>query len=262
VAGRHRVGDAGRPVEHVQQEAGRLGDVAGRFGVVQAQRALPVRAGRDGHHGAGEQGGDVPVHVPGEDPGDVRVPADDVGQGRRVLQDHAVEERDPDRHRRVVQADEGGHLRPRAEGPVDPGELVRAQPPGRAALHPAVRDHQGDLRVLHHVGGRHAVAEVRRVAELRDEGARVIVVARHQVHRDRAAPQDGAQRGVLVRVPRVGQVPGDDHAVRPRLDRQRAAERVGQPGRGPGGQRAPRQVEVTEMSDPHALTLATKCVRA
>ena len=101
------------------------------------------------------------------------------------------------------------------------------------------------------------MAEVRRVAEPGDEGARVIVVARHQVHRDRAAPQDVAQRGVLVRVPGVGQVPGDDHAVRPRLDRQRAAERVSQPGRGPGGQGAPRQVEVTEMSDPHALTLAT-----
>jgi hypothetical protein len=256
------MGDAGRPVEDVQQEAGGLGDVAGRLGVAQAQRALPVGAGRGGHHRAGEQGADVPVHVPGQDPGDVRVPADDVGQGRPVRQDHAVQERDPDRHRRVVQADEGGHVRPRAQGPVDPGELVRAEAPGRAALHPAVRDHQGDLRVLHQVGGRHAVAEVRRVSEPGDQGARVVVVARQQVHGYRAFAQDDPQRGVLVRVPGVGQVAGDDHAVRPRLDRQRTAERVGQPGRGPGGQRASRQVKVTEMSDPHALTLATNCVRA
>ncbi len=106
------------------------------------------------------------------------------------------------------------------------------------------------------------MAEVRRVAEPGDEGARVVVVARQQVHRHRAFAQDGPQRGVLVRVPGVGQVAGDDDAVRPRLDRQRAAERVGQPGRGPGGQGAPRQVEVTEVSDQHALTLATKRVRA
>ncbi len=106
------------------------------------------------------------------------------------------------------------------------------------------------------------MAEVRRVAEPGDQGTRVVVVARQQVHRDRAFTQDDPQRGVLVRVPGVGQVAGDDHAVGPRLDRQRPAERVGQPGRGPGRQGAPRQVEVTEMSDPHALTLATNRVRA
>jgi hypothetical protein len=110
----------------VQQEAGGLGDVTGRLGVVQAQRALPVRAGRGGHQGPGEQGGHVPVHVPGEDPDHVRMPGDDAGQRVRVGEDHAVQERDRHRHRRVVQADEGGHVRPRAQGPVDPGELVRA----------------------------------------------------------------------------------------------------------------------------------------
>ena len=93
---------------------------------------------------------------------------------------------------------------------------------------------------------------------LSTEGARVIVVARHQVHRDRALAQDGPQRGVLVRVPGVGQVPGDDQAVRPRLDRQRAAECVGQAGRGLGRQGPSHQVEVTEVSDPHALKVASE----
>jgi hypothetical protein len=240
----------------VQQEAGRLGHVAGRLGVVHAQRGLPERAGRGGHQGPGEQRGRVPVHVPGEDPDHVRVVADDLGQGRGVVQDHAVEERDPDRHRRVVQADEGGHVRPRRQGLVDPAELIRAQPPGRAALHPAAGDHQGGLGVLDRVGGRHAVAQERRVAEPGDEGARVVVVARHEVHRHRALAQDGPQRGVLVRVPGVGQVAGDDHAVRPRLERERAGERVGQGGRGRDGQGSPGQVEVTEVSDPHGPNVA------
>jgi len=48
VADRHGVRDARGPVEYVQQEAGRVGDVAGGFGVVQAQRGLPVGAGRGG----------------------------------------------------------------------------------------------------------------------------------------------------------------------------------------------------------------------
>ena len=114
VADRHGVRHAAGSVEHVQQEAGRVGDVAGGFGVVHAQRGLPERAGRGGHQGPGEQRGGVAVHVPGEHPDDVRVLADDLGQPGRVVEDHAVEERDPDRHRRVVQADEGGHVGGRA----------------------------------------------------------------------------------------------------------------------------------------------------
>ena len=227
MADRHRVRNATGSVEQVQQEAGGVGNVARGFGVVQAQRGLPERARRGGHQGPGEQRGGVAVHVPGEHPDHVGVVPDDRGQRGRVVEDHAVEERDPDRDRRVVQADEGGHVAAGAEDLVDPGELGGAEASRRAALHPGVREHQGGLRVLHRVGGRHAVAEVRRVAETGDQGGWVVVVAREQVHRHRAGPQDRAQRGVLVRMAGVGQVAGDDHAVRPRLQCEQAGQCVG-----------------------------------
>ena len=139
MADRHRVRDATGPVEQVQQEAGGFGDVARGFGVVQAQRGLPERAGRGGHQGPGEQRGGVTVHVSGEHPDHVGVLPDDLGERGGVVEHHAVEKRDADRHRRVVQADEGGHVRPGAEDPVDPGELGGAEASRRAALYPGVR---------------------------------------------------------------------------------------------------------------------------
>ena len=48
------------------------------------------------------------MHVPGQHAGDMRVPLDDVSEFGRVGQDHAVEERDADRQRRVMDADECG----------------------------------------------------------------------------------------------------------------------------------------------------------
>ena len=114
---RHRVRHAASPVEYMQQEAGRLGDVAGRLGISQAQRALPVRTGGDGHVRCRRTRRKRAVHVPGQHPGDVRVPPDDLGEFGRVGQDHAVEERDADRQRRVMDADEGWHLRPASQSP-------------------------------------------------------------------------------------------------------------------------------------------------
>src|SRR5712691_9252314 len=98
-----------------------------------------------------------------------------------------------------------------------------------------------------------AVAEERRVAELGDERGRVVMVARHEVHGYRAAPQDGPQGGVLVRVPGVREVAGDDDAVRPRLDREHAADRFGEVRGGQCRQGPSHQVRVTEVGDPHVL---------
>ena len=100
---------------------------------MEAQCALLVGVRRRGHQCAGERGGDVAVYTPGGHAGDVRVPGDDLGQCGRVGEDHVVEERDLDRQRWVVQADERGHLRPGAEGAIDPGLRV---------LHDAGRRHQ------------------------------------------------------------------------------------------------------------------------
>ena len=167
-------------------------------------------------------------------PDDVRGP-EHRSPGRGVGQDHAVEERDPDRYRRVVQADEGGHIRPRAKGPVDPGERSRPRCPAGLPA-PAVRDHQGGLRVLRHVGGRHAVAQVGRVAGPGDEGARSSSLPGRRCT-GTGSSQDVPQRGVLVRVPGVGQVPGDDHS--PAAARSPArGQRVSQPGRGPAARAA------------------------
>ena len=77
------------------------------------------------------------------------------------------------------------------------------------------------------------------------------MVARREVHGYRASPQDDSQGAVLVRMPGVREVTGDDDAVRPRLDRQHAADCVGEVRGGQCRQGPPHQVRVTEVGDPH-----------
>ena len=253
MADRHGMRDAVRAVEQVQEKAGRFGQIAGRLRVVHAQCALQERARRGGHQGTCEQRGDVPVDVPGKHADDVRVPPDHGAELGGVGQHHAVEERHPHGQRRMVKADECGRLRPGSQGPVDPGELVRAEIPGRTPGEPGVGDDDGGLRVLHDVRRGHAVSKERRVAEPGDERARVVVVARREVNGYRAAPENGAEHGVLFRMPAIGEIASDDNAVGPRLDRQQTAECLSKVRGGLGRQGSPHQVRVAEMGDPHVL---------
>jgi len=73
------------------------------------------------------------VDVPAEDPHDLRVGADDLGQSNGVEQADPVEERDPDRDGRVVHRDESRGLRSLGELRLQPGQLIGAHAAGSLA---------------------------------------------------------------------------------------------------------------------------------
>ncbi|MFF8985388.1 hypothetical protein ACF08E_18615 [Streptomyces globisporus] len=84
-------------------------------------------------------------------PDDPGMRGDLPGQLRAVRQTHRVQERDADRNRWMVQADERRYAGALGEGAAQPGHLPGTQAPARRTGHPRVQDHDRERRVLDHV---------------------------------------------------------------------------------------------------------------
>lgn len=190
-------------------------------------------------------------------PHDPGVRGDHLRQRGAVRQAHPVQERNADRNRRVVQTDQGRYAGASGELPVQPGHLTGTQPAARRTGHPRVQDHDRERRVLHRVRRQRPPAQEARPAERAHESLRHVVVARHQVQRQRKRPDLLAQGRVLARLPALGEVTGDHDAVRERVQGEHPAQGGPQPGRGGRGPGTGREVRVAQVrhGEGHVPTL-------
>jgi hypothetical protein len=95
-------------------------------------------------------------------------------------------------------------------------------------------------------------AQELRPAELGQQPLRIVVVAGGQVDRQRVPADQVAQHRVGAGLAGVGQVAGDDHAVRSRVEGEHPAEREVQAGGRLSGERSGAQVRIAEVCDGQA----------
>ena len=129
MADRDRVGDPMWSFTDMQQERRRFSAVVGN-GARHGETGSKVRAGCDGQQAFRERHGDMPMHMPRKYPHHMRVPFQDGCQFLPVFQTHAVQKRDSDRRRRVVERNKCGLPAVLRQSAVQPFELPCAHAAG------------------------------------------------------------------------------------------------------------------------------------
>lgn len=154
----------------------------------------------------------------------------------------------------MVQGHDSGDIGITAQLGIQPGQLHGTQLPAVAAGDAGVTAQQPQPRIVHPVVAT-AVLRSRpheaRLGEDLEHHPRVVVVARNDVHRDVQAGEQLASRLILSGFAVIGEVTGDEHAVRPGLQGLDAGECLGAASVWLVGMRPGCDVGIRQMSQQH-----------
>ena len=141
---------------------------------------------------------------------DVGIGGDDLGQSLAVSpESQAVQTRHPDRERRMVHEQIDGSIPGGIDGALQPGQSFLAVcPPALSLLDGVEQEEKSSARLDHRL--QEAVLVDRQLGEFVQQPAAVIVIADQKMTRHLEPGQAHLQITVLLRLPVMDQVAGDD----------------------------------------------------
>jgi hypothetical protein len=246
---------AGARPPQMQRQAGRFHHHGERCAIMQVERRLMRRRGRDRGHGARPPHLNRPMDMAAHQALDVGVTAHQFRQAHVALaQSRVVERGDAAVERRMVHEEDGRPVA-FAEPRFEPVEPFAAELAVRLARHQGIERDQAHRQVFDRVLQKAGWRQVGVLGEgLAQRIARVVVAGDH-VERHGKRRQQSPEMGVFLWLAAIHQVAGGEHDVGPRIERIHMRHRPLQEARGIDAavkQLAFRlDVHVGDLSDEH-----------